>query len=307
MHIVAVDDNDRETEATRHFLSHLFFRSDLLNALGMDSLTWVVMEAQKPHLIPGHFGDVDILAGNLEFKDPNQFVAELRGAEQKWSGMQEAALQDYACKGVTEADGLKWPPVSSRVVAVEVKCSYFTQSDGPQSEKDSPKKVKKLRCRMDLLLKMGLDQVALLDVIGNDPTEGPGAFIEAAGRAYDSLKAFQPIIEARLPNDTTAAQFCWPVGSVFGGDEGMRGTGGLRQIRPGLQNPLVAAGDETTMRNRATLIESVSQLLASIPAPRYCPVFFIDCRKCERLHFLDDSTCLWRPKQKAVPDPSRSR
>ncbi len=57
------------------------------------------------------------------------------------------------------------------------------------------------------------------------------------------------------------------------------------------------------MRNRATLIMNMTEMLASIPALRYCPLFFIDCRKCKRLHFLDDSTCLWRPKKKAFPDP----
>jgi hypothetical protein len=53
MQIVDVDDPDREKEASRHFLSHLLFRQDLLKAMGMDSLTWVIMEAQKAALGPG--------------------------------------------------------------------------------------------------------------------------------------------------------------------------------------------------------------------------------------------------------------
>jgi hypothetical protein len=272
MYIVEVDDNDREKEATRHLLSHLFFRLDLLRYLSLGEGSWVIMEAQKPHLVPGLVGDVDILAGNLELNNPT-----------------------------TVSEGLKWPPVSSRIVGVEVKCSYFSQSDGPQSEKDSPKKIKKLRGRMDLLLEMGLDQVGLLDVIGNEPTEGVGAFISAVGRALDSLRAFQPLIEARLGDDTTAAQFCWPVGSVFGGDEGIRGGGSLKVVRAGLENPLLAACQESAIRNRATLVSNVSRMLGHIPPPTYLPLFFIDCMDCGRLHFLHDASCLWKPKQKSVP------
>ena len=69
MYIVGVDDNDREKDATRHLLSHLFFRLDLLKYLGLGEASWVIMEAQKPHLVPGLRGDVDILAGNLELNN----------------------------------------------------------------------------------------------------------------------------------------------------------------------------------------------------------------------------------------------
>ena len=112
MQIVDVDDLDREKEATRHFLSHLFFRQDLLKAMGMDSLTWVIMEAQKPHLVPGLVGDVDILAGNLQFKDTRDFVRALEIVEGQFPGMNELAQQDMAAKIVTEDLGLCWPPQS---------------------------------------------------------------------------------------------------------------------------------------------------------------------------------------------------
>ncbi len=269
MYIVEVEEQDREKEATRHFLSHLAFRMDLLRYLSLGTGSWVIMEAQKPHLVPGLFGDVDILAGNLELKNPTDI-----------------------------SEGFAWPPVSRRVVGVEMKCGYFSQADGPQSQKDSPKKVKKLRGRIDLLLEMGLDQVGLLDVIGNEPTEGAGAFVSALGRAIDSLRAFQPLIEGRLPEGTPAAQYCWSVGSVPGGDEGRRGGGGLKVVRAGLENPLLAARNETAIRNRHILIQSVSAMLADIPAPTYSPLFFIDCMDCRRLHFLNDPSCVWRPTQK---------
>jgi hypothetical protein len=271
VYIVEVEDQDREKEATRHLLSHLAFRLDLLRYLSLGTGSWVIMEVQKPHLVPGLFGDIDILAGNLELKNPAD-----------------------VCEGV------KWPPVSTRIVGVEVKCAYFSQSEGPQSEKDSPKKIKKLRGRIDLLLEMGLNQVGLLDVIGNEATEGVGAFVSTMGRAMDSLRAFQPLIEARLPDDTPAAQYCWAVGSVIGGDERIRGGGGLKVVRAGLENPLLAAGDESAVRNRGTLIKNLTEMFSAVPAPTYWPLFFIDCMQCRNLHFLDDSSCLWKPGSKVA-------
>jgi hypothetical protein len=269
MYIVDVDSLDREKEATRHFLSNPMFRSDLLGSMELGNGCWVMMEAQKPHLVAGLVGDVDILAGNLELKN--------RGRP---------------------SDGIVWPPVSTRIVGVEVKCGYFSQDDGPQSEKDSPKKIKKLRGRIDLLLEMGFDKVGLLDIIANEPTEGVGAFISAAGRAIESLRAFRPLIEARLPEVTPAAQFCWPIGSVFGGDEAKRGGGGLKILRPGVENPLIESRDAAALRNRASVIESVASMLAALPLPTYWPVLFIDCADCQRVHLLSDDACLWNPAAK---------
>lgn len=300
MQIVQVDANDREKQATRHFLSHVTFRRYLLTALGMDGLTWVIMEAQKPSLIPGLFGDVDILAGNLEFSDVEDFIAALAEVRQQHPDMNEPLQQDLACKKVTEANGLRWPPLSSRMVGVEVKCGYFDREDGPQSTKSSPKKVDGIRGQIERLFEMGLDMVALLDVIGNDPADGPSAYLDAARRARGSVRAFQPIIEARLPEGTAAAQFCWPVGSVFNRDERFSGAGGLLTVRSGLANPLVQDAQEPTMSNRRAMIQNICRMLGTIPRPRHCPVFFVDCQVCGRLHYLDDPACHWTPRGKVA-------
>jgi hypothetical protein len=296
MQIVAVDDRDREKEATRHFLSQLSFRRDLLMAMGMDSLTWVIMESQKPHLVPGLFGDVDILAGNLQFRDAGDFVRALETIQGQFPGMNELAQQDMAAKIVTEDLGLCWPPQSSRIIGIEVKCGYFDEQDGPQSEKSSPSKTKRLRQRIELLLEMGFDAVALLDVIGNQPAQGTSAYLDAGWRARQSARAFQPILEARLTDDIPAAHFCWAVGSVFDRDERFSGGGGLLTLRRGLPNPLLQEGNGDALAKRTTMLQNVTKMLATIPVPRYCPVFFIDCQDCGRLHFLDDATCAWAPR-----------
>jgi hypothetical protein len=90
------------------------------------------------------------------------------------------------------------------------------------------------------------------------------------------------------------------VGSVLGGDERIRGGGGLKVVRAGLENPLLATRDESAIRNRDILVKNVSAMLSEIPAPTYWPLFFIDCMNCRRLHFLNDPSCVWKPARKAV-------
>src|SRR5258706_2910830 len=274
MYLLEIDDKERESEATRHLLSNVFHPGDFLRPLGMDALTWVVMEAQKPNLIPGLVGDVDILAGNLEFKDTDHFWRELKAAEAQWPGANPSFLQDFACKGVTQANGLVWPPRSSRVIGIEVQCCYFDPNEGPRSTKTSRQQIAGKRGQIEHLLEMGMDMVALLDVIGSYPTSATGSdsWLPAVGRASDALHAFEKIIECRLPDDRPAAQFVWSVAGVPGGDESMKGAGRIRQVRRGLPNPLLASGNSEAVSNRKILIKRVTELLATIPPPRYCPV-----------------------------------
>ena len=111
-------------------------------------------------------------------------------------------------------------------------------------------KTKRLRQRIDLLLEMGFDAVALLDVIGNEPAQGPSAYLDAGWRARQSARAFQPILEARLTDDIPAAHFCWAVGSVFDRDERFSGGGGLLTVRRGLPNPLLQEGNADALAKR---------------------------------------------------------
>ncbi|MGH9358278.1 MAG: hypothetical protein ACRD22_09925, partial [Terriglobia bacterium] len=111
-------------------------------------------------------------------------------------------------------------------------------------------------------------------------------------------------IEARLTDDIPAAHFCWAVGSVFDRDERFSGGGGLLTVRRGLPNPLLQDGNADVLAKRTTMLQNVAKMLATIPAPRYRPVFFIDCQDCGRLHFLDDASCAWAPRIRPRRDTS---
>src|SRR6267154_416639 len=49
-------------------------------------------------------------------------------------------------------------------------------------------------------------------------------------------------------------------------------------------NPLLVSGNTEVVTNRKILIERIPELLATIPARRYCPVMFVDCRACRRIN-----------------------
>ena len=56
----------------RHLLSPLLFSQHLLNALGMEGLIWVIMEAQKPTLLPGLLANNGLGAGLAASTPPQE-------------------------------------------------------------------------------------------------------------------------------------------------------------------------------------------------------------------------------------------
>ena len=181
------------------------------------------------------------------------------------------------------------------MVGVEVKCAYFDTK--PRSSKSSPEKVGGIRKQIDWLLNMGLNRVALLDVIVNRPSDGidSAAWLDAAGQAQISLQAMKGILRHRLPHNSPSGQFVWPVGPVIGGDESNRGAGGLLLIRQPLMNSGFGSKDRGILSNRKTLLGRIPRILEKMPVPRHFPMVFVDCRKCRRLDGLEDSAC--RPVQ----------
>jgi hypothetical protein len=290
MYIVDVDSQQRESEAIRRLLSSPF-HAWLLAPLGIGSLSWIVMEAKKPALVPGIVGDVDILAGPLEFREPGAFHAALSQIRHIHADY-NSELQEYlAAKKVAEDGGIKWPPQARYVVGVEVKCGYFNVK--PRSTKSSPNKVAGIRKQIEWLLRMGLDRAALLDVIANPPSAGAesSAWTAAAALSHKSLQATRPVLDKRLPDDSPAGHFVWAVGSVIGGDESMRGAGAIIQIRQAVRNPALDSNDETVLNNRMVLLKRIPHFLSNLSVPRHFPIILIDCPKCKTVHYLSVGTC----------------
>jgi hypothetical protein len=106
---------------------------------------------------------------------------------------------------------------------------------------------------------MGVDRVALLDVIANPPSDrlNSTAWLEAAGRAQHSLTAMRDILEARLPSGAAASQFVWSAGAIVGGDESIRGAGIPYMLRSGRMNPALDARDAEVLANRKVLLAHI--------------------------------------------------
>lgn len=300
MYIVEVESQDRETEAIRHLVGS-FLNDELLGCLGFDAMKFVIVEAQKPKLIPGVVGDIDILVGNLDFKEWADYRSALAEMEATYPNYPDNLKTQLAGKVVSEAGGLKWPPEPVFVAGIEVKCAYFT--DRLKAAKFSDGKVAGIRSQIDWLEKIGLDRFGLLDVIGNEPAyQEDGGYWGAMDRSFRSLDAMRSILAGRLPPASPAAQFVWPAGAVGGGDESMRGAGAPVMLKPPAGNPRLAANEPEALANRAAMLQNIPKLLAHILPPRYFPVEFIDCRRCGTVHFLNDPACSWSRRAASAAD-----
>jgi hypothetical protein len=289
MYLIDMDDQNRESESIRHLLE--IQKEYVLGPMGLGSLSWIVMEVDNVHLVPSIMGEVDILAGRLEFRDPEDFQQALKREQTKRPDSHPYWPEFLAAKEISEAGGILWPPINAYLVGVEVKCAYF--SDRAHSTKGSKSHVKRIRKQVNRLGEMGVDRMALVDVIANPPSHGENSkpWFEAASRAQHSLKEMKDILEARLPSGTSAGQFVWSVGAVEGGDESLRGAGVPFMLRPGLMNPALAARDAKILANRRVLLGRISQMLGTLPQPTFFPAIFAGCRFCKKIRHFHDCEC----------------
>jgi hypothetical protein len=130
-------------------------------------------------------------------------------------------------------------------------------------------------------LNLGLDRVALVDIIVHHPTDGidGAAWMGAGEQALGSLAEMRPALAERLPTDSLAGQFAWSVGSVVGGDERIRGAGAPILLRPVQANSCRA--------RRGDLERGLRKILSALPQPQCWPAAFLDCRACNRIHAMD--------------------
>jgi hypothetical protein len=291
MYLIDMEDQNRESESIRHLLSGPLHEQYLLNPMGLASFSWILIEVDNIHLVPSIKGEVDILAGPLQFRVPEDLQRVLKRQRSERPDRHPYWHEVLAAKEVSEAGGILWPPALSYVVGVEVKCAYF--SDRLHATKDSKSHVNDIRKQVNRLGRMGFDRMALLDVIANLPNGGvnSNAWLEAGGRAQDSLEKMKNILDVRLPHGTPAAQFIWSVGAVIGGDESDRGAGAPKMLRRGLLNPALAARNAKVLANREVLLARMSQILKGLPQPTYFPAIFAGCRVCKKIRRFEDSEC----------------
>jgi len=245
-------------------------------------------------------GDVDILIGRTIWKDPKQFDDALNEHMKSLSSAHPNALihlmnpVNMAADIVAWNGGIQWPPPTDFLAGIEVKCSKLDtkvdpykakiDEDDMKSTKSSRQKTEKLRSEIDKLLRLGLDKVALLDLIANPPADGIniGAWSNASTIASKTEKAMSKVFGNRLLPNSPAGYWVYSLGAVAGGNEAMRGAGYPNQYRAPQQNSFDANSDISN--ERQALEQSVTTIFNRVPTPYSLPALYINCRTCRVIH-----------------------
>lgn len=249
----------------------------------------MILELRLEKLLPDIAGEIDILAGQLCWRDRAAFAAAVESerinlplnSHPSWA--MRIAMSKFAISG-----GIEWTPPVDYLGGIEVKRAYRDKNGELRAKKGSKvrdvhKQIKRNLC--DLCL----DRVALVGIIAHYPARGTGsdAWLAAGELAFDSLRAMEPVLRERFYKDGELVQallsvghFVWAIGSVEGGDETIRGASTLAILSDAKANPL------REQRNRV-LEERLLQILSNVPRPSTWPFILKDCRSCDRIHVVD--------------------
>jgi hypothetical protein len=287
-----VEEAEREYKAVHMLATLPLMAAGVLGpAAGLDTnFCWYILRLKKQRAGSPWDGDIDLLAGPLEFDNQAEFASlfvEERKSRYDWHPTQVALLTaaKMAGKGC-----IKWPPSTNKLVAIEAKCVYLSPEATDISRqnlkltKTSESKVAHTRAQVLSLLRMGFDRVALLDIIANPPASGLDgqAFVTALNVADLSRQALENDLNHRLPVHSPAGHYVWSIGSVAGGDEREPGAGYPVELQPAMQNPLLK--DEEVKACRAAVNQSLQHELGKLPAPRNLRAIFVDCENCGKIH-----------------------
>lgn len=294
-----VEDPEREREAVWRLLDLTPIADRLFNPLGLSpGFSWFITELQYRRIADARSGDVDILGGRLEWTNPAEFEALFNEERRSKLGWHPTNVAFLAALRMANQGGIKWPPSTAWLVAIEAKCAYLSpdadsiSEKGLKSTKASPRKVARMRKQVNALLRFGFNRVALLDVIGNPPVTGLNgqAWLTAACLAADSRRAMSRILKMRLSPDSPSGHYVWSIGAVAGGHEGMRGSDSLEEVRSARDNPSLS--EMETAAQRSMMEEHLTTILAELPKPQNLRVIFTDCRRCGAIHSIDTKCSL---------------
>ncbi len=309
-----VDQPEREREAVRIFVENRGIADKVLVPLGAlhAGLPWFILQVRKDRLRSSATGDVDILTGRLHWAEPGEFERLYAEEERLYAELERLCAEKLRGKGrwhpsnmwfstalkLAQKGGIKWPPSTDRLIAIEAKCAYLSPQapsisrEHLKSTKTSDQKVRKMREQVNHLLESGFNRVALLDVITTPPVSGIDgqAWLNAAAVADSSTRAMGPDLKTRLLPDSPAGHYVWSLGAVVGGDESRRGSSSVIEMRPAQENPLLS-NDPRVRERRREVDENLGKLFTSLPKPLNLRVIFLDCPECKQIHHLD-SACL---------------
>lgn len=287
-----VDLEGREHEAVERLLSLPTIGESFFSSLGLASgFSWYVLRMRAGRLVVSILGDVDLLAGRLEWTDPARFDAMVGEQARAHPEAHPSWHQLFAAWNLAAAGGIRWPPPVDHLIAVEAKCAHLPadaldiSERALRSTKKSMAKSRRVRQQVERLLSMGFDRVALLDIIANPPGGGHGfqAWLAGSVIASRTLDAMAAILAGRLPSGSPVGHYVWSAASVAGADERWQGGGAPVESRPAAGNPLLA-GDATVKARREEMERSLARILADMVRPVGFPVVLVDRERCGEIH-----------------------
>lgn len=307
-----VEQPERERASVRIFVENRGIADEVLVPLGglHAGFAWFILQVRKDRLRSSAIGDIDILAGRLDWAEPGEFERLYAEEERLYADLDRLHTEKLGRKvcchpsnvefstalKLARKGGIKWPPPTDRLVAIEAKCAYLSPKaksisrEYLKSTKTSDRRVRKMREQVKDLLESGFNRVALLDVIVTPPVAGLDgqAWLTAAAVADDSRRAMRQDLEKRLPSDSPGGHYVWSLGAVVGGDESRRGASSVIELRSAQENPLLS-NDPRVRARRCEVDENLGKLFASLTKPLNLRVVFLDCPECRRIHHLDDA------------------
>jgi len=282
--------DDREHEAVRRLVADPYRTESIFEPFDLDAhFAWYFLRLKTSRLSEFE-GDIDVLAGRLGCSDPGAYQGIVAEEARKWSPI---ILRNFVSRRLAEPGVLQWPPPTDYLIGIEAKCAYFSRRvQDLKATKASASKIRKMREEIERLLGLGMNRVALLDIIANPPTfsdlDGQ-AWLAAAAQADLSFKKFAPVLAQRLPAASPVGHYVCSWGAVDGKDETMRGAPLWYEMTRALENPHLQRKD---VQDRHTRFASeLRALLASVPPPKVLPAILFDCAKCGRIYSRDEQPC----------------
>jgi hypothetical protein len=261
------------------------FLPELLGTLGVRGIWWCGLCLPRIGVFGSTAGpgDVDLIAGDLEFALP---VDEIRRRIERESALcpdahptwwEEAAIAKAAQEG-----HLVWPPECRYVVACEAKSSWYDRdAEGPSKPREGTiethykwkashrRKGGRVAGQLRALLRPGVVRIGFLHLVSTRPQP---SWTSGGEEALDLVNSF-PLLDGpeAIPG---CGYFQVAIQAVEGGTEDLRGRGGLPYVvRPARDqfNPMTAGSGQ---------LEWLRSSLNACKKPLTARTFVVACSRC---------------------------
>ena len=208
------------------------FAPNLLGQLGLLGGWWCAVEVPRADLLEGEEGDIDLLAGPVELNVSEiEYAARLRAEAQRMSLFAHPSrLHEMLRLRLCQERRFKWPPDLRKVVALEVKASYFDGRRWKAAQK-GPGKVRPLIGQLKKLHRLGFHRVACLHLGATTPQSVPGEWpwFSALRAIRAAEEAFEPVLSQERLTESGIGEVGYYhvlLGAVAHQLEGWSGAGG---------------------------------------------------------------------------------